>query len=152
MSLAMIGFGTAVPECSYDQREGLFIAQSLCCRTEEQTSWLPNMYGHTGIDKRHLCLGRGLVDDVIGGTEVTQSVFLPKRTEDDHGPTTRERMVVYHEQAPLLSFRAAEQALEQARVAVKAITHLVTVSCTGFQAPGWDVALVRDLGLAPDRK
>src|SRR5204863_3753847 len=30
-----------------------------------------------------------------------------------------------------------------------AITHLVTVSCTGFQAPGVDLALVRRLALSP---
>ena len=103
MSLAIAGIGTAVPADSYDQREGLLIAQSLCCRTEEQTTWLPNMYGQTGIDKRHLCLGRELVDDVIRGTQHTQSVFLPNLDVDDRGPSTRERMTVYMEQAPLLA-------------------------------------------------
>src|SRR4051794_18802034 len=103
MTLAILGIGTAVPPDSYDQREGLFIAQSLCCETEEQSTWLPTMYGHTGIDKRHLCLGRELVDDVIHGTRHSQSVFLPTNAKDDHGPTMRERMKVYHGQAPLLA-------------------------------------------------
>lgn len=29
------------------------------------------------------------------------------------------------------------------------ISHLVTVSCTGFSAPGFDLGLIRDLGLSP---
>jgi predicted naringenin-chalcone synthase len=53
----------------------------------------------------------------------------------------------YAEQAPLLARRAAQEALHNSGVPARAITHLVTVSCTGFHAPGWDVSLVRDLGL-----
>jgi predicted naringenin-chalcone synthase len=30
------------------------------------------------------------------------------------------------------------------------VTHLITVSCSGFSAPGFDVSLVRDLSLRPD--
>jgi alpha-pyrone synthase len=32
--------------------------------------------------------------------------------------------------------------------AATSVTHLVTVSCTGFMAPGVDVALIEGLGLA----
>jgi predicted naringenin-chalcone synthase len=149
MSLVIAGIGTAVPPASYDQREGLFIAQSLCCRTPEQSTWLPNMYSHTGIDKRHLSLGRALIDDVIAGTTHTQSAFLPRHTEGDRGPTTRQRLAVYREQAPLLAIEAAKKALENAALPAQAITHLVTVSCTGFSAPGWDVTLINELGLRP---
>jgi predicted naringenin-chalcone synthase len=58
-------------------------------------------------------------------------------------------MKTYAEQAPLLALAAAAKALQEASVPAAAITHLVTVSCTGFYAPGWDVTLVRNLGLAP---
>lgn len=149
MPLAIAGIGTAVPTDSYDQREALLIAESLCCRTEEQATWLPSMYGHTGIEKRHICLGRALVDDIIHGTEYTESPFLPKHGADDHGPTTQERMNVYVKQAPLLARQSAMMALERSQVPARAITHLVTVSCTGFYAPGWDITLMRDLRLAP---
>ncbi|MBI3822903.1 MAG: type III polyketide synthase [Planctomycetes bacterium] len=147
MTLAILGIGTAVPPATYDQSEGLVVAQMLCHTTEEQTTWLPNMYGQTGIDKRHICLGRTLVDDILDGTQNSQSPFLPKQTADDRGPTMTERMKVYREQAPLLARQAAARALEQAHTPASAITHLVTVSCTGFYAPGWDVTLVRQLGL-----
>ncbi len=43
--------------------------------------------------------------------------------------------------------RAAMSALEQAEMNPKAITHLITVSCTGFAAPGFDLRLIHDLKL-----
>src|SRR5205814_2071476 len=68
---------------------------------------------------------------------------------DDPGPTTGQRMAVYQREAEDLSVRAAQAALHAAGVGPGAITHLVTVSCTGFQAPGVDLALVHRLSLAP---
>jgi prepilin-type processing-associated H-X9-DG protein len=58
-------------------------------------------------------------------------------------------MVVYRREAEELSVRAAQSALDGAGVGPGAITHLVTVSCTGFQAPGVDLALTRRLSLPP---
>ena len=149
MSLAIAGLGTAVPKAEYDQDEALSVAQAVCSGTKEQTSWLPNMYKQTGIAKRHNCLGRVLLDDLIHGTRHSQSVFLPKFTADDCGPTTQQRMETYREMVPLLAMEAAAQALERARLAAAEITHLVSVSCTGFSAPGWDVAVIKGLGLSP---
>src|SRR6185312_4762607 len=45
--------------------------------------------------------------------------------------------------------RAARQALDQSGVAAMSLTHVVTVSCTGFHAPGVDIALIQKLGLPP---
>jgi alpha-pyrone synthase len=149
MSLAILGIGTAVPTAVCNQDEALFVAQAVCSGTQEQATWLPNMYQHTGIDQRHLCLGRAVVDDLIHGTRDSQSVFLPKSNADDAGPTTRERMKIYQEEAPLLAGAAAARALARAGVRAEQITHLVSVSCSGFGAPGWDIGLVKDLGLSP---
>jgi predicted naringenin-chalcone synthase len=46
-----------------------------------------------------------------------------------------------------LALRASTAALAAARCEPETITHLVTVSCTGFFAPGIDVALIEGLGL-----
>ena len=65
-------------------------------------------------------------------------------------PSTGARNEVYVEQAPALFLAAAEQAVEAAHGVEKSdITHVVTVSCTGFYAPGPDYAIVRGLGLKP---
>jgi predicted naringenin-chalcone synthase len=56
-------------------------------------------------------------------------------------------MRAYAETAPCLAVTAAGRALVSARVAPEEVTHLVTVSCTGFVAPGIDVAIIEGLGL-----
>jgi predicted naringenin-chalcone synthase len=149
MSLAILGLGTAVPATLIDQDDALHIAKSLCCRTAEQVTWLPTMYGHTGIERRHLVLGQDVVRDVIDGTRHSASPFLPTGAADDCGPTTAERMEHYAAGAGPLALRAVRQALEQSGVAATALTHMVTVSCTGFHAPGVDITLIQKLGLPP---
>jgi predicted naringenin-chalcone synthase len=147
MTLAILGMGTAVPSTTIDQDVGLRLAMTLCCRTPEQATWVPGMYQQTGIDKRHLCLGQDLVRDVLEGTRRSGSVFLPEGPEDDHGPTTGERLAVYRRESVPLALAAARAALERSELRPRQITHVVTVSCTGFHAPGVDVALIRGLGL-----
>src|SRR5947207_11879809 len=95
MSIALLGLGTAVPATTIDQREALQLARSLCCRTEEQATWLPTMYGNTGISRRHQVLGAAVVNDVLEGTRHSASVFLPTGAADDRGPTTGQRMRHY---------------------------------------------------------
>jgi predicted naringenin-chalcone synthase len=75
--------------------------------------------------------------------------FLPTGEVDDAGPSTRQRMARYAKEAPPLAHRAASQALAQAGDSSQAITHLVTVSCTGFGAPGVDISLFKSLKLRP---
>jgi predicted naringenin-chalcone synthase len=55
----------------------------------------------------------------------------------------------YAEEVLPLAGAAAEQALDNAAIPPAAITHLVTVSCTGFFAPGLDIGLIKRLGLPP---
>jgi predicted naringenin-chalcone synthase len=58
-------------------------------------------------------------------------------------------MVAFEEHAGGLAAAAARKALSRCAVAPSDLGDLVTVSCSGFFAPGVDVGLVRDLGLAP---
>ncbi len=58
-------------------------------------------------------------------------------------------MAIYAHEAGPLAVRASAAALAEAGFAPESITHLVTVSCTGFAAPGVDFALIRELGLKP---
>jgi predicted naringenin-chalcone synthase len=149
MSFTILGIGTAVPPTRMSQAEAGEVARALCCRTREQETWLPLLYGNTGIDRRHLSLGRDLVVDVLQGTRHSGSVFLPTGEADDRGPTTGQRMAHYAEHAGPLALQAARQALANAGFPPEGITHLVTASCTGFRAPGVDVQLIQGLDLAP---
>jgi alpha-pyrone synthase len=150
MPLSLTGLGTAVPTATLNQAEARTVAESLCCETAEQATFIPAIYGGTGITNRHICLGRAVVRDILEGTRTSGSPFLPTGEPGDRGPTTRERMDVYDREAAPLARKAAAEALVAARVAPGQLTHLVTVSCTGFAAPGFDVALINDLGISPD--
>jgi predicted naringenin-chalcone synthase len=105
------------------------------------------MYAHTGVATRHLVFPAEVVRDVLEGTRTSGSVFLPSGKPDDRGPTTAQRMQHYAADAPPLAVAASCRALEEAQVRAETISHLVTVSCTGFAAPGVDLSLIHGLGL-----
>jgi predicted naringenin-chalcone synthase len=148
MSLAILGIGTALPATRLTQAEAVQAARAVCARTEKQAELLPVFYRLTGIATRHLAMDPQVVRDVLHGTRLSASVFLPTGTDDDHGPTTGQRMQHYAREAAPLALAAARRALEPSGLAPDRVTHLVTVSCTGFEAPGIDRALLTGLDLA----
>jgi alpha-pyrone synthase len=148
MSFAILGHGEATPETVVDQKTASGIAAALCCRTPEHRTWLPLMYEHSGVRTRHNQYEPALVRDLIEGTRTSQSIFLPDG-DDDSGPTTAERNAIYAEKAPQLAIDAARAAIRDGDVDPAQITHIVTVSCTGFFAPGVDRALISGLRLRP---
>ena len=149
MSLAILGLGTAQPDAVIAQPDALRIAQALGRPTNEQSTWLPSMYDGSGVAARHTALGEAVLRDVLDGSNHTGSPFLPTGRPGDRGPTTAQRMAHFAELAPPLAVRAAAAALRPSGLAAADLTHIVTVSCTGFAAPGVDFALIRALGLPP---
>jgi predicted naringenin-chalcone synthase len=148
MSFAILGMGTALPSNRVTQDEAAEAAQIVCCRTPEQAALLPLLYRLTGIETRHMVVPQEVVHDILGGTQQTQSVFLPCDKEDQ-GPTTGQRLQIYAREAGPLAAQAARQALERSGLRPRELTHLLTVSCTGFAAPGVDVELIKQLSLRP---
>ncbi len=144
MSAAIAGLGTARPAESIAQSDAAEFAKTLFAPTHPQARLLPVLYGRTGVGRR----GSVLLERTAEA-ELTQSFFPPAGETGGRGPTTRERMERYAEEAAPLAQEAAGRALQAAGLAPRAITHLVTVSCTGFVAPGVDLALVKRLGLSP---
>lgn len=66
-------------------------------------------------------------------------------------PATSVRMARFAAEAPRLAIAAVEDL--SARVGAGGIiglTHLITVTCTGFTAPGIDIALIERFGLSPE--
>jgi predicted naringenin-chalcone synthase len=147
MSFSILGLGTALPPTAVSQADAVKIATRICCRSEDQAEWLPKLYQQTGIEKRHLAFDKDVVSDILLGTKASGSVFLPSNGDTDQGPTTGQRMQHYKERATPLVRDAAARALDESGVAAKDLTHLVTISCTGFYAPGVDVEIIRDLAL-----
>jgi len=53
MPLAILGTGTAVPDARLNQYESQKVAESLCCESEEQKTFVPAIYAGSG-DQRNL--------------------------------------------------------------------------------------------------
>jgi predicted naringenin-chalcone synthase len=147
MSFAILGLGTALPGTAVPQAQAEAAARVLCCRTDEQASWLHDIYAGVGVRTRHMAPAAGVVHDILNGTRASGSIFLPKDATDDYGPSTAQRLHFYAAAAGPLAVQACRRALDQGKLGAADITHLVTVSCTGFKAPGVDLELIEHLGL-----
>ncbi len=93
---------------------------------------------HSGIETRHV-----VAYDAAGGGE--KAIY-----STDAGapvPGTRERMAAYERWARSLSRDAAGRLLEETGCDPSTVHRLITVSCTGFFAPGIDSFLVTELGI-----
>ena len=148
MNLTLLGVGTCVPPHSINQTQAAQVAKAVCCRNDDQASILPSLYRQTGIQNRHMVFAENAVADVLGGTAHSKCEFLPAENRGDLGPTTGQRMKRYVAEALPLAVQSAKQALQRSGVNVGTLTHVITVSCTGFSAPGVDIGLIKELGLA----
>jgi alpha-pyrone synthase len=149
MTLAIAGIGTAVPPTRVDADEALDVARSLACTGAAQKSWLPGMYAGSGIRTRWTAIPRAVVRDFLDETRTSSSIWLPSGEPSDRGPTTSQRMRHYAENAPPLASAACHKALAASGLSASEFTHLITVSCTGFFAPGIDRHLIDQLELRP---
>jgi predicted naringenin-chalcone synthase len=147
MSLHIHGIGTATPPDHLTQEDGLAIARFLAGPDVRTSTWLGPVYAHSGAERRHLVLAGPVAEDIKNGTSMTGSPFLPASERDGVGPTTAERMTIYAAEAGPLALSAAGKALAESGFPPESITHLVTVSCTGFFSPGIDLVLIHGLKL-----
>jgi alpha-pyrone synthase len=148
-TFALLGLGTAVPEHCTLQTDAAEAAKILAGPSIRDSKWLQSVYANSGVERRYQVLGRELLNDLIHGERSSDSPFLPNTESDGVGPTTSERMALYGKHAGNLGIQAAHRAINQAGIEPSSISHLITVSCTGFQAPGVDLVLVEGLGLIP---
>ncbi|MEN6626814.1 MAG: type III polyketide synthase [Candidatus Sumerlaeia bacterium] len=153
MNAAIQGWGTALPAHAIEQADAAELAIRLTRHANGQLMALPALYRRTTVRRRHSVLLHA-----NHGSKPEQNFYSIRDQSEIRNPSTAERMDVYHRLAPSLAARAARSAIESAEAFTARspqaeirhhITHLVTVSCSGFSAPGIDVALIRELGLAP---
>ncbi len=149
MSFAIHGLGTAHPVDAITSEEGLGIARVLAGPDVRTSTWLGPIYSNSGVARRFQVIGGDAKRDMLAGTTISGSPFLPTKANEGVGPTTAERMAIYAEEMGPLALHAAAEALREADFASDSITHLITVSCTGFVAPGMDYVLAAKLGLRP---
>jgi predicted naringenin-chalcone synthase len=150
MGLAILALGTAVPPHSISQTEAAEVAGIVCARHPGEANALAGMYKQTGIDRRHMVFAEEIVRDVKYAGIESGSEFLPDLCAQKRGPTTLVRMERYRAESVPLALAASRAALGQSGRKPEAFRQLITVSCTGFAAPGVDVQLIKHLGLPPD--
>lgn len=143
--MIIAGIGTAVPEFSIAQDDAATVAMALGHYDASRTDRLAKLYRLTRVQRRFSVL----LKDNLGRFE-SQDLFRPVPDAASRGPVISERMGRYECHAPDLAEKAARRALDRASIAPAAITHLITVSCSGFSAPGADIALIKRLGLSPE--
>ncbi len=144
MDLAILGIGVAQPEFKIEQGMAAEVAAGLNRLTPDTARTMQMLYRRTRVQQRSsVVLDRG-----DGPTR--QSFFPISADDNDRGPSTARRMARYAAAASPLALTASQNALQQAGVAAESIQHLVTASCTGFSAPGIDVALIEQLELSRD--
>lgn len=136
MTVVLHAIGTATPPHDLVQERAAEIAAGLMKLPDRRARSLRSLYAQTGVQAR--------------STAIPHDADLPFfRPDETDGPGTAARMDRYRESAPLLAEAACLDCFARASLVSSQVTHLVTVSCTGFHAPGIDTSLIRSLGLSP---
>jgi len=147
--VAILSLGQAVPPYQANQEDvGQWMADAFKAQPAH-SRWLRSIYANSGIKTRYACIPDFLQPPQL--SRLTPGRLLAETM------TTAERMAIYERESVILGTMAGQRALvayaestntELAAVS-QVITHLIVVSCTGFFAPGLDLAVAQKLNLAP---
>lgn len=138
MTMCIAGIGTAVPRHRIAQADAATLAEAYACETPAQRRRFHATYRLSAVAWRH-----SVLLEASNGDLGSRQTFFGAEP-----PTTRARMQRYERDAGPLATAAASDALDDAGIPPGRVTHVVTVSCTGFHAPGVDVGLIKQLGLS----
>ena len=127
---------TAVPD--HDVHAAFIEFASGLLAGERERALFQRMVERSGIDHRWSTLAPAPPGSNVGPAR--DGFYMPGAF-----PSTAARMRLFEREAPKLAGRALDR-LALGRAAA-AITHVLLVTCTGFMAPGVDLAVVRHLGL-----
>jgi predicted naringenin-chalcone synthase len=138
MSPRLSSIGLATPAERLEQSRAADMVAALTAADERRARSVRALFRRSGVSSRSLAIlraGNGDPGAYYAG---------------DTPPTTAQRMASYALMAAPLAEEAARRCLDHAGLDPTRVTHLVTASCTGFEAPGVDVGLFAALGLSPD--
>ncbi len=143
MPIGILAVGTSLPPFSVSQNELCVHAKQYCCQSEQQARLLEQLYRRSAISARASAVA------TRNDQQVAKADFFPiPNNLHDNGPATSERMRRYNLEASKLAIAASKLALKNADLNAAEITHLITVSCTGFAAPGFDLELITALAMS----
>ncbi len=106
---------------------------------------LHGIYANSAIEKRHSVIP-DFHDDARPG------IFFDHSKKTFLNPDTKTRNNFFTDHAKRMYCSLAENAVSNSDFEKNDITHVITVSCTGFFNPGPDYFIVRHLGLKPETR
>lgn len=133
---------TLLPKFSFTQDEASAKMQEWA-RDERERRLIRAVYRSSGIERRH-----SVVPNFEPGDP--GSFFRAGPDGTLQGPGTAARNAIFASESHALSVALARKVLDRCpAVGPEDVTHVVTVSCTGFYNPGPDCYIVRELGMSP---
>lgn len=142
-SVRLHDIATAVPAYRYSQEEALQFMLDRFEGDAKTSRFLRKLYPATAIEQRY-----SVLPDF--DCEPAERILYDRDAGFTPEPSTAKRNDVFVGESNRLAVAAAEKLLSQQPQFDRAlITHVVTVTCTGFSAPGFDFHLIRSLGLSP---
>lgn len=142
MSIYIHSIQTINPEHKYDQLNVREFVKSQYPENSVQQKLAHRVYTHSGIKTRY---------SVISDLKNPEDLYFFDAIEGDQYsfPKTKKRNRIYTEQSKNLLLDVSNETINKSTFTKDQITHLITVSCTGFYAPGPDYYLVKELNLNP---
>jgi len=130
---------TAVPSGQNSQDNVREMMKSALGEDRKTKAILHRIYTQSGIKKRH-----SVIDEFHQPEKVNP--FLNGKS-----PSTGQRNEIYKKEASDLFVEVGEKLLtNNPQINPEDVTHVITISCTGFYAPGPDYDLVKHLKLKPE--
>lgn len=134
----IVSIGTAQPAYAMKQSDICSFMEKMLQLPEDTQRKLRILYERSGIETRH-----SVVPDYTSFAS-EKELFAPQFS--DSTPSIEHRMLLYYKYATPLAVDAIRNAVSDKQL--QQVTHLITVSCTGMSAPGLDIELMEQLGLA----
>lgn len=133
---------TLVPPNSYSQADIASALKKSVAKGDRRTEKIVHhLYAHSGIDRR-----ASVVTDFVPGAE--RGIFYDPDADVFLCPSTQARNDLYTVSARQMFPELARRIFDNAPgFDASELTHLITVSCTGFFQPGPDFAILDALGL-----
>ncbi|MEX0608550.1 MAG: type III polyketide synthase [Balneolaceae bacterium] len=133
---------TSVPEAFSSQQHIREVMKKHVGKDRKTQAIIHRIYTQSGIEKRH-----SVVEDFSPNDRGTLFFNGQAKTE----PGTGARNKVYETEAKKLFVDVAKKLLaNNPHINPRKITHVITVSCTGFFAPGPEYEIVKALHLKPE--
>lgn len=145
MTVYLRSLETAVPPTILIQTEARDVFAAQPGLTRLGTRLVGTCFDSAAIDTRYTAVAELTTDSTAEDPQ-----FFDAATGLLLSPSTKVRNEIFATEATKLFIEAAENALGACpEINLLDITHLITVSCTGFFNPGPDYKIVRALGLSP---